>query len=706
MRRAVKRDVRFRPSSIGAAVALALSGPAAIAQQVDNPLESIVVTATKRAENIETVPLSITAISGDDLIDTGVGSVLSLDKLVPGLKVNNSGNDPVAILRGAGVAGTTDTAVPYYVDGVYRPLSSQGLASFLDIDKVEVLRGPQGTLFGRNTYGGLINITTKRPSMATFDAGGALTVGDYAERRAEGFLNIPLDKTLAFRFTGSVEKHDPFVVNTFDASAGLKDADNRYGRAQVFWRPGDAFSANLTATYWHDTANGNSDYGYKCLGIPVNASTHQLDGVTGFLDLRCGQRTGWAGGKPQAGNISNGDVSALASTNPYQVAFDYRPHRDIEENSQQLLLNWDVAGHTLTVNAAHFNYRELRLTDGDLSFNSALVSGQLTNSHAHSVELTLNSKFEGPLKYTLGAYLYDDSGSGNNSAFLFGYTYTSPQRPSWAYWLYQGNGGTKSTALYGQASYSLTDKLTATAGLRDSKDERKFFTLNVDQGTLNSALPIFDGTAKPDNGYASHADWRTALEYQLNKHTMFYLSGATGYIAGSTQAVTDKLLPPQTSKSYEAGVKMTVDRLTVNAALFLARYSGLTTTVFVTKGSTILSQQVPGGSTKAHGLELDGQFSATPQLFFTFGIAADTSKFDRFNVSNTLGTAGSSFVDSSGHGWFIMDGQKTAFSPDLTANIGTKYHFDLGSRGSLTPEVSTSYSSSFRATNEPYFWSV
>lgn len=704
----------LRRTTIATAVAAALGCPVGYAQA--EVLDTIIVTATKRSENVQTVPVAISAFSGDALEARGITDVLTLDKAVPGLRISNSGNDPAPILRGAGVAGTTDIAVPYYVDGVYRPRSGQGLVSYLDVERVEVLRGPQGTLFGRNTYGGLINITTRKPTFDGFEQGYALTVGKYSEQKLEGFINVPFSSTLALRVTASGEKHDPYVENIGNPDAGLKDADNTYIRAQLRWKATPTFTATLGLTNWRDTANGNSDYGYKCLGIPVNAATKKFDGVTGFIDPRCGTRDGWDGGRSQAGNVSKGDASALAIADPYTVSWDYKPHRDIKEDAVTLRLDWDVLDHSLTVNAASFKYRELRLTDSDMSTKPALVAGQIMNSKADSIDVTLSSKSEGPLRYTVGAYMYDDSkAGGNNSAFLWGYTYTSPQKPAWASWLYQGNGGTKSTALYGQATYKLTDKLSGTAGLRSSKDERKSYTLNVINSSRADELPSYGGSPKVSNGSARHSDWRLGPEYQVDKNTLVYAYAATGYISGAVQALTNTLLDPQIAKTYEAGIKTTMldGRLRLNAALFKSDYSGLTTTVFVTAGTagTIIAQQVPGGSTEAKGLELEGTFAATNKLRLNFGMAVETSKFKKFNVANLLGTAGvgfpgSDYIDPKGNGWFVMDGKKTAYSPDLTLNLGASYKIDLDSRGTLLPAANLSYSSSYRATNAPYFWSV
>ena len=700
-------------SVIAAAVSATLGTGGVHAQEApvaEGALGDVIVTATKRAESIQDVPLSITAVSGEKLEQRGITDVLSLDRAVPGLVIENSGNDPKPIIRGAGVAGTTDIAVPFYIDGVYQPQSGQGLVSFLDLDRVEVLKGPQGTLFGRNTLGGLINLISKKPSLDAVEFGAAVTGGAYKERKIEGYVNIPFGGAFALRVTAAGEKRDPFVRNIGNSNAGIKDADYTYGRGQLLWKASDSLTFNLIGTYWHDTSNGNNDFAYKVLGIPVNAATHVVDGVTGFLDPRQGLRTGWGGGKAATGNITNGDASAEIPSGPYTVAWDFPTHRDIKETSATLNVTWRLPGHELVVNASQFDYSELRLTDGEASTAQKFAAGQLTKTKAHQVDINLNSTGSGKLRYTLGAYLFDDSkASSNTSAFLFGYTNTSPNRPTWAYWMYQDNGGTKSTAVYGQADYALTDKLTATTGLRWTQDDRKSYQLNIDQSTLGNGLPSYGGPpVNVSNGSADHVDWRVGFEYKPAKDFMIYAYEATGYIAGSSQALTNKLLQPQTVRTVELGAKSTLldGHLRLNIAAYAAAYTGLTTTIFVPIGNTILAQQIPGGSIRSRGIELDGTLVPFGGLHIDFGLAADRTTFDKFLAADRLGTNGSSFVDSNGKGWFILNNQATSFSPDLTVNLGLSYEVNLNEAGSVTPGIFVKYSDQYKTTSEPYFWAV
>lgn len=701
-------------SAVATAVAAAIAAPAAMAQDAF-VMEEIMVTATKREMSVQDVPVSITAVTGDKLRELNVVNVLDLQKTVPGMKLNYSGNQPVPIIRGAGTAGTTDIAVPIYVDFMYRPLAAQGLASYVDVERVEVLRGPQGTLFGRNTLGGLINVISKKPQFDAVDYGASLSVGDYDLRRIEGFFNIPFSDTVALRVTATDTQQDPFVENIIDSNAGLKDADNTYIRAQLMFAPTDDFDINIGVTSWRDDANGNADYAYKCLGIPVNATTQLFDGTSnGFLDPRCGTRDGWDGGRPQAGNVTNGDESALVIDDPFKIGFDWRPERDIKEDSVSLTVNWRFSNHHLAVRGATFDLEEDTINDTDLSSNNALVAGHLRTSNAQQFDINLNSDLDGNLQYTLGYYMFDDTDAGDNTyAFIWGYTYTNPDDPSWATWLYQGNGGTRSTAIYGQAEYSFTDKLRATVGIRSSDDKRRSFSLNVDPTTLDDPKPGYAGTPTPIKGDDSHTDYRFGLSYDVRDDVMIYGTVSTGYIAGSVQSLTNDLLDPNEVDATELGFKGTFadGRLRLNGAWYRSEYENLTTTVFVPAGAagTIIAQQVPGGSLTSTGIEFEGSWFPTDSLTVDFGASFDNSEFDEFNAANRVGSVaggypGSDFIDDDGAGWFILDGEKPRFSPDMTLSVGLSYQVNLENGGGLKPWIYTYWSDDYKTTNDPIFW--
>ncbi|RMA78784.1 TonB-dependent receptor [Umboniibacter marinipuniceus] len=748
-------NFKAKHSVLATSIAAVLAGNTAMAQDASSEssvaLEEIIVTATKRESSVQDLSVAVTAVTGDQLTELSIVNILDLDKTVPGMQVKNSGNDPVIIMRGAGAAGTNDISVPVYIDGQYRPRAGQALASYLDVERVEVLRGPQGTLFGRNTLGGLVNVIANKPSTEDFEFGAAATLGNYSLRKVEGFVNIPMGDMFAARITASDTFRDPYVVNTFNEDGGLKDADNTYARAQLGFYPSDDFDLTLTATYWEDTANGNADYAYKVLGVPVNPATGATNGMTGIMEPRQGTSATANGGRPQAGEYPT-DYTAATDSDPYRIANDFGASRDIKETSFSAALNWDLDFATLRAAATLFDYEEYRLTDSDLSPNPSadldnrgpqaldctwwnyypatdcgLVAGQRVNSKAIQADVNLNSNSEGPLQWTVGYYFYDDSGDGDTSGeFVWGYTSSAtPQNPVWAHWLYQGNGGTQSQAIYGQAAYDLTDDLTVEAGLRYSEDERRSYTMYLDTG-LNwgtwppsfdnpewvadrtSAWPtLFTVKGSEINGKASNTDYKLALKYNLNDDVMVYGSVATGYIGGSPKGGGNfELTDPNTVDAYEIGVKSTLldGAMRLNASAYRNDFDGLSTTVFVEQNGTILAQQAPGGSMSSQGLEVEMNWQATGQLFLNAGVSFDFSELDEFSEQESRFDEGGTLDPVSGDRFHYLQGKDARFSPDYTIALGASYSIPMGSMGELVPGAFLYHSADYKTQNVEYFF--
>lgn len=703
-------------------------------QSVEEEIERIVVTSTKRIQNIQEVPLSVTSVSGDTLVDMQITDILSLEKAIPGLTVASFGNNPKAVMRGAGAAGTTDIAVPIYHNGMYLPTSGQALAGFIDIERIEALKGPQGTLFGRNTFGGLINVITKKPELDSFEYGAALSVGDYSLRKLEGFVNVPLSDTVALRVTAADEERDPYVNNVNNPDGGLKDSDYSYTRAQLLFKPSDDFSINLGGSYWKDTANGNLNWAYKSIGVPLDKNDPtRINAIDGVMDPRMGLAVGCSdgdrpGGRSQAGNICDQNDSQYAGIvdGDYTIDYDYTPDRELEETAFYLNVDWNVADHNITLNAAAFDYKARQLSDADYSGKASWMDGGISSRKSHQFDLVLTSLGDGPLQYTLGAYLFDDQNSDSKSAYTFGslveswsgYAGATPETPVWAGWLSEGQSGTKSTALYGQADYSLTDKLNLTAGLRYTSDKRESLgsnSLSGDPSTrLGPKLPTYDYTGKEASyGDDENIDYRLGADYQYNDDMMIYGSFSTAYISGAVDNITHKLLAPQTNEAFEIGFKSTLleGDLRLNGAFYNAKHDGLTTTQFISKGDGVaVATQVPGGSIDSQGIEFEGFWSVTDELIVDFGVSLDFSEYAEFNVgAGNLVVGGEQpigvdYIDSDGNGYFTMDGKDTPYTPDTTVSVGVSYFIDLGDMGTVMPYLYTYYNSGYETNRAPVFF--
>jgi iron complex outermembrane receptor protein len=731
--------VPVRSSTLAYAIALALATTGtASAQQggaatSSGGLEEVIVTATRRPVDIQTVPLAITAVAGAQLVEMQITNIQNLDKVIPGLTLRSAGYSTSAIIRGAGSAGTNDIAVPFYSDGMYMPSNGQALATFVDIERVEGLRGPQGTLFGRNTFGGLINIITRKPQMGEWDYGAAVTVGDYEQVKLEGMVNVPLGDKVAFRVSASDEKRDPYVENTVNDDGGLKDADNTYVRAQIRFEPIETLAINFSYVDWKDTANGSMNWGYKILGVPLSRDDPTvIDPKNGYLDPRAGIAVGCPdgdrpGGQGAAGNVCSTDpveaVAALVRGDEYTIQNDVTPVREAHSQAYYLNIGWEVGGHNLRLNAAHFDYEYNSFVDADFTSLANWADGEKIRSKTDQVDLTLTSAGEGRLQYTAGLYYFSRPLDDNSYGYLFaslaeswsGYAGATPATPSWAYWMYEGRSGTESTAIYGQADYSFTDKLVLTLGARYTEDEREGLTsssLGFDVDRLTSAsnpsTPAYDySDSVKQSGEDSKTDWRVSPQYTINENAMIYASWATAYISGGVNGETRELLEPQENDTYEIGAKTTwLDgALLVNAAIYTAEYTGLTTTVFTVFNGIPVARQIPGGSVESSGLEVEGFWRATDDFMIDFGIAYNDSNYDKFNVASRTGTEGADFIGPDGRGYFVMDGKQTPFSPDLTVSTGLSYDISLGSAGSLTPRALVYYNSGYQTAREHTFFS-
>jgi iron complex outermembrane receptor protein len=229
-------------AATGAAPALAQGSQAAggTAAADSGQLTTITVTANRRIEDQQKVGVSVTALSAERLAERNIVDLSQIVGLSPGFTFGKSGVDARPAIRGVrteNVAVNADTTIGFFVDGIYKSRAQQAMLGFVDVGRVEIQRGPQGTLFGRNTFGGNIVVTTNAPEIGSTEVAGNLTLGSFGKRRFDGAVNVSLSDSAALRFAGAVEKADPWVKNDFNPAAGLFDQDLRYLRASLLLKP-------------------------------------------------------------------------------------------------------------------------------------------------------------------------------------------------------------------------------------------------------------------------------------------------------------------------------------------------------------------------------------------------------------------------------------------------------------------------------------
>lgn len=700
------------------ALALLLAGnpPVALAQET---IEEIVVTAQKRSQSIQDVSVAVTAVTGDELLSLGITDAFSLDKLAPGLQLGLSGNDPRPALRGARTqqVEANDVAVSFYTDGLYRPRHGQALAGFVDVDRVEVLRGPQGTLFGRNSFGGLIHVVSNQPDFNESDYGFALTLGDYGRTRGEGFVNLAFTDSVALRLAGVQESRDPFVDNiTIGDDGGLKDADVGYVRGQLAFEPNDLFDITLRVEVWEDESLGNGHFGYYAEGVPVNLATGMTNGVDGVMRKRIGRSNECAGtcGRYLAGfddKDSPGlDTAARVLDDPYKLQDDTRPVRDIEEITLGFDATYSFAFADLKVTVADMEYDEFRWADCDMSAYAGTECGNLITSETSQQEFQLTSTGDGPLEWVAGlfflqedlsnAFLWLDIASGVNNVPV-----TPPDIAAFASWAAQIQVETTSQAIYGQATYAFQDNLRFIAGVRYTDDERDWEIYSQNPNNLRQ-LDFSILSTDEGEGSWDRVTWKLGVEYDVGEDSLAYFTVSTGFLAGNQQGAFNgtNFYDEQTVTAWEIGSKnlMLDGTLRLNASLYANMFEDLLATRFVDTGITTLAFTDNAGEIESIGLELEIDWLPSDVFMLGARIALQDASYGDFVLPNVFQEGGETIEGVNN--LFQLDGMQVQNSPDVTITLLSNYTLDLGSNGRLMPGISLYYSDEYRADDSPWFF--
>ncbi len=704
-------SIRFSIAAFCTCVtALPVITPAAIAQErASGVLEEITVTAQRREQSLQDVSVAVTAVSGSDLLALGITDLTRLDTLAPGLQFGQSGADPRPAMRGARTqqVEANDVAVAFYTDGIYRPRHGQALAGFVDVDRVEVLRGPQGTLFGRNSLGGLVHVVSNRPDAQATDYGFAVTAGDFSQIRGEGYFNVPFNDVVALRVAGVRETRDPYVENALlGDDGGLKDADTTYVRGQLSVAPADTFDLLFRAEYWQDDSNGNGDFGYKVLGVPVNPATGLTNGTTGVLEPRIGRSTDCAG---TCGRFGAGQDATAAPTidDPYTIARNSVPVRDVEETTFAVEANWGLNFADLKLTLAYMDYEELRLADADLSFYNTLLAGNDIISETTSQEIQLTSNNDGNLEWVAGIYLFQED---LENAFLWQDISTvvdnvpDEEVNLWAPWMNQIQLDTTSLAVYGQATYSVSDTVRLIGGLRYTEDERDWdiFGQDPDQSAPNFTVLEVDNASDD----WSKATWKAGVEWDVNDRSLAYLTVSTGFLAGNAQGAFngDGSYDEQTVTAYEIGSKNVLadGTLVLNLSLYHNEYEDLLSTRFEDTGGTTLAFSDNAGEITATGLEVEADWLPTDLFRLSARVALQNAEYGDFITPNVFQEGGETIngVDNL----FNLDGEQVQLSPDVTVTLIGSYDFNLSGGSLIRPAVTFYYSDDYRADDALFFF--
>jgi len=579
-------------------------------------LEEVVVTAQKRSENVQNIPVAVTAISADSLEKQAAPNLQALQGSAPNVEINSSNAATGVAIRGIfstndGPQG--DPAVAYHIDGVYlgRPQSTGGL--IYDIQQVEVLRGPQGTLYGRNATAGAINVISARPRF-DFEAALGAEYGSYNQVGVSGMANLPLSDKVAARVAMRTLKREGYA-----ADGKSEDQDSRAFRGQLLVKPTDDLSILLGADY--DLRTGVGPAAYKL-------------------------------------NVAGVDPRSTNTTNP-------GAHIDNRNWGVHSEITWDFGPATLTVLPAYHEMKLDNLYDSDRRIQLDQEAKQ------QSVEVRLASPGDQTVSWILGAYYWGEVQSSYQVLLA------PPTQVTFGY----PDIDAFSRALFGQATWHVTDKLRLTGGLRYTNDQKK---QTGSTQVRNAAGVLLSNITNSANAEWKATNWKASAEYQLAERSLIYVTAATGYKAGGNyDGLPPNSYEPEKVLSFEAGSKNRLfsNALQLNLTAFHYGYKNYQASQLgclnlpSNLAACTASGRITYNADKAtvYGLELESQWAISPADRLGVVAALTHSEFNDFVLPVTPYSSGGDF-----------SGNPLPKSPKSTVTVDYSHRFDLPNGGSLT----------------------
>ncbi|MBL4596242.1 MAG: TonB-dependent receptor [Robiginitomaculum sp.] len=701
------QDKQFKKTVLASVSALALmlsnmlvSTSAAQAQETSSKgFDEIIVTARKREESLETTPIAISAITGADIEKRGAANIEDIARFVPNLNISGNGGaggsstTSSIFIRGIGQSDfliTTDPGVGIYIDGVYYARATGSIMDLLDLERVEVLRGPQGTLFGRNTIGGAISLISKKPSA---DGGGSVQLlagqNNYYEGRAS--VDVPLAENLNARFSGLYKTKDGYT-DRLGTGERQGDAETLSGRAMISWTPTDSFS--LDVAFDASDHNGTSaelallsfDPSAPLAGLwqalvgdpagiasPAFVSTNPREnfstgpnidnnqifglGVTADYDfggVRIKSISAVRTLDAAFGRDADGSAVQFVETNNRVVQIQYSQEFQLLGQSVDNRLDW-------VVGAYYFN--ELAKDTNDVRLASGIFDA-LEAFPAAFIPLTPTSVCPGPFPPNVCA-----GGAGNpfNAGLDLDFDILNKIN-------------IESFAAFANAGFALTDKWNVSAGLRYTTEDKSYF---LDHSRVNSGVPIIPPTTVAETFDAFSPKF--SIDYQANDAVFLYGSVSRGFKSGGfngrpTSQLEVESYDPEFVWSYEAGVKTSFAdrRVLLSAAAFLYDYQDIQlTSVRADPSGNLLIIVENAGTATIKGIEAELKARLTDSFILDASLGLLDAKYDTLNPGATVN--------------LDLDLPRT---PSFTASIGLEKTFALSDRFYMTVRGDYAYQSS------------
>lgn len=600
-------------------------------------LPEVVVTAQRTAALASRTPVAVSVVSGEQLRDLGAISPADIGPRLPNVHIDQAFSGLRVTIRGISNNDTTDKGDPsaaFMLDGVYIARPAGQSANLLDVDRIEVLRGPQGTLYGRNTTAGLVNVISNAPTDLLEGALG-LEMGTYGRRKVDGVINVPVNQALSLRAAVSQLRQDPFLKNGQGTPhrPGM-DRDERDARLSAKLKLNR--DATLVVRYDHGETEGNND---------------RIVPDTNFF-------TGVASGRP-VWRDSTTDERLTNSFRPPNMT-PVQGWHDRRARGLSADLSWDLGPATVYYLGSHRKLDQAIRQNYYYRVAPTVALGVINNYDGHneqdSHELRIATNGSGPLSAQAGLYYFSED---SNTSYAFQGLQPVGLPPYYSFPLHTQ---AQSRAVFGQLTWRVLDALRLTAGARRTEDDKdRVGSTDFQQG------PVFNPAT--DRRLLNAAElstarttWRLGVEYDLAPATLLYGSLATGYkaggfndgcIAGSTAlgiacpgaaAVSESALyyQPEELRAWEAGLKSRLlgGRLSFNASAFLYDYTNLqlSGTAIVAGAPRILTSNA--GVARSRGLELDGEVQVGSNGRLSYGATLLDAHYVTYNPTAAVSWSG------------------------------------------------------------------
>jgi iron complex outermembrane receptor protein len=685
-------------------VVIGLLGTDKLCFAASEMMEEVIVTAQKREENLQDTPISVTAFTADAIEVLGFRQSVDITAQTPNFSVGYPNGDtgvPAPFMRGVGLNDfgvLNQGPIAAYTDQTYISSNAAQIFQLLDVERVEVLRGPQGTLYGRNATGGAVNYVSRRPTLE-WDGWARAGGGSWGSTKLEGAVGGPIGDKTAFRVSLLKSDSDGWMKNRLTGN-------DQQGIDELAWRvllESEATENLNILVNVHGGKTQSDSPQYRHLGV------WEADGSGNMCsngDILAGNCVDIFGYSEQAAYTTLNGVDVPATPGYDEANYDFEERNDTDFWGASVTLDWAVSGYVITSITSYDEMDDFRPEETDDGPNDILTGELAVDQETFSQEFRIALQTDN-VSWIAGLYYLNDEATDNTAfdilrdfrPFFVGddVSCSAPAGNPSGFcpeeFIFKTKSGTKqeitSTALYVDASIKLTERLTFNGGLRytdEEIDHASYFFFDESEAGF-PARPGFPDSASNDY---KNVSGRLLLDFQMTDDLLFYGGISTGFKAGGIQSTSDGIAPYDEEElvSYEIGFKtMLVDgRVRFNGSVFRYDYSDLQVFAFVIVDGIGFSTISNAADATNFGAELELQWLPTDNLFVNLGLGILNTEYE-------------DFILPSGD----FSGNEITMSPELTLNGLIQYDIQLGDNGVITLQTDFNYQDEvwFDALNNP-----